>query len=245
MDNPVRAVHRSGNPLVASETGGHDRSMDSGPPVPRPRRLPRPLLRRFPGRAVRTAVLATVVVLGPAGPVGPAVPAAAQDITQDAPQDSSQNAPSAAPVGPAPATVPAATHRRPVPGVVLVAADIPAQNWKPGHRGVDLDAGAGTPVRASEAGTVRFAGVVAGTPTVSVDHGNGLRTTYEPVLAQVRAGDRVEQGTVLGTLADTAALPETARREAGLHWGAVLADPAERYVDPMTLLAPVRVRLWR
>lgn len=149
---------------------------------------------------------------------------------------------------PPPGAAPAGNHLRPVPGTVLVPADIPGQNWLPGHRGVDLDAASGAPVRASAAGTVRFAGVVAGTPTVSVDHGGGLRTTYEPVLAQVRAGEQVSRGRILGELADHASLPGTARRDPGLHWGAVLGPPtedAERYIDPMTLLGPVQVRLWR
>ena len=153
----------------------------------------------------------------------------------------------AAPESP-PESPPAGNHLRPVPGTVLVPADIPDQNWLPGHRGVDLDAASGAPVRASAAGTVRFAGVVAGTPTVSVDHGGGLRTTYEPVLAQVRAGEQVSRGQILGELADHAALPGTARRDPGLHWGAVLGPPAENaehYIDPMTLLGPVQVRLWR
>lgn len=153
----------------------------------------------------------------------------------------------AAPESP-PESPPAGNHLRPVPGTVLVPADIPDQNWLPGHRGVDLDAASGAAVRASAAGTVRFAGVVAGTPTVSVDHGGGLRTTYEPVLTQVRAGEQVSRGQILGELADHAALPGTARRDPGLHWGAVLglpAEDAERYIDPMTLLGPVQVRLWR
>lgn len=153
----------------------------------------------------------------------------------------------AAPESP-PESPPAGNHLRPVPGTVLVSADIPDQNWLPGHRGVDLDAASGAPVRASAAGTVRFAGVVAGTPTVSVDHGGGLRTTYEPVLTQVRAGEQVSRGQILGELADHASLPGTARRDPGLHWGAVLGPPAEdaeRYIDPMTLLGPVQVRLWR
>ncbi|WP_291473216.1 M23 family metallopeptidase [Corynebacterium sp.] len=153
----------------------------------------------------------------------------------------------AAPESP-PGSPPGANHLRPAPGAVLVPADIPEQNWLPGHRGVDLDASPGLPVRASAAGTVRFAGVVAGTPTVSVDHGNGLRTTYEPVLAQVRAGEQLGRGDVLGVLAGNSSLPETARRDPGLHWGAVLGPPAEdaeHYIDPMTLLGPVQVRLWR
>lgn len=153
----------------------------------------------------------------------------------------------AAPESP-PGSAPVGNHLRPVPGTVLAPADIPDQNWLPGHRGVDLDAASGAAVRASAAGTVRFAGVVAGTPTVSVDHGGGLRTTYEPVLAQVRVGEQVGRGQILGELADHASLPGTARRDPGLHWGAVLGPPAEdaeRYIDPMTLLGPVQVRLWR
>lgn len=152
------------------------------------------------------------------------------------------------PPGAPPGSAPAGNHLRPVPGTVLAPADIPDQNWLPGHRGVGLDAASGAAVRASAAGTVRFAGVVAGTPTVSVDHGGGLRTTYEPVLAQVRVGEQVGRGQILGELADHASLPGTARRDPGLHWGAVLGPPAEdaeRYIDPMTLLGPVQVRLWR
>lgn len=161
--------------------------------------------------------------------------------------------PDAATVDGAPPAI-AANHRRPVPGGVLVPADIPEQNWLPGHRGVDLVAAPGAPVHASSSGTVRFAGVVAGTPVVSVDHGGGLRTTYEPVLADVRRGEHVSRGQVLGRLADAATLPETARRDPGLSWGAVLdgangtggtdSTGGERYIDPMTLLGPVQVRLW-
>jgi murein DD-endopeptidase MepM/ murein hydrolase activator NlpD len=57
----------------------------------------------------------------------------------------------------------------------------------PGHRGVDLAAVAGAPVLAAGAGTVVFAGTVAGRGVVSVDHSGGLRTTYEPVLPTVTA----------------------------------------------------------
>lgn len=140
------------------------------------------------------------------------------------------------------------THRRPVPGAVLRGADIPEQNWLPGHRGVDLAAAPGDVVSASSAGTVHFAGVVAGTPLVSVDHGDGLRTTYEPVIASVSTGDTVHAGQRIGVLADAASLPSTARRGEGLSWGARVEAPdggsAVRYIDPMSLLGLVHVRLW-
>lgn len=136
--------------------------------------------------------------------------------------------------------------RKPVHGTVITPADIPEENWRPGHRGVDLDASSGDPVRPGAPGVIAFAGVVAGTPTVTVDHGNGLHTTYEPVLSQVSVGDPVDISTVLGTLADAGTLPDTARRDAGLHWGAFFRDgEAKRYVDPMSLLPVIRIRLWR
>src|SRR5262249_19725721 len=55
----------------------------------------------------------------------------------------------------------------------------PALRYGPGHRGVDLAAAAGEPVLAAGAGTVVFAGVVAGRGVVSLSHPGGLRTTYE------------------------------------------------------------------
>ncbi|RAV32386.1 hypothetical protein DLJ54_03660 [Corynebacterium heidelbergense] len=90
---------------------------------------------------------------------------------------------------------------------------------------------------------MHFAGVVAGTPVVSVVHPGGVKTTYEPVVASVVAGSPVRRGQVLGTLADPATLPEHARKPQGLSWGARLLDAEERYVDPMSLLGGIQVRL--
>ena len=107
--------------------------------------------------------------------------------------------------------------------------------WSPGHRGADLvpAAGAAGPagaaVLAAGPGVVRFAAVVAGRGVVSVDHGAGLRTTYEPVTASVRVGQRVAAGDVLGVLTPGGHCGPVAC----LHWGA-LADGV--YVDPLSLL---------
>lgn len=127
----------------------------------------------------------------------------------------------------------------PVPGppLVLNAFDAPAQPWLPGHRGVDLAASAGTSVRASAGGRVVFAGPLAGRGVVSVDHGP-IRTTYEPVNPAVSRGDLVVAGEVIGTVAEghPRCAPTTC-----LHWGARIGD--DRYLDPMSLLRGLRVRL--
>lgn len=115
--------------------------------------------------------------------------------------------------------------------------DRPERNWLAGHRGVDLAAAPGQPVLAAGAGIVVFAGTVAGKPVVSVDHADGLRTTYEPVDAAVTAGRRVERGTVLGTV--VSGHPECAAA-ACLHWG--LRRDRE-YLDPLPLVRAVPIRL--
>ncbi|MFE2192051.1 murein hydrolase activator EnvC family protein [Streptomyces olivaceus] len=117
---------------------------------------------------------------------------------------------------------------------VLRGWDPPATPYGPGHRGVDLAAADGAPVRAVAAGRVSFAGRVAGRGVVSVElTGTGeppLRTTYEPVRATVHKGDRVAAGQVLGT-AEAAGSHCTAC----LHWGLLRGDT---YLDPLTLLPP-------
>jgi murein DD-endopeptidase MepM/ murein hydrolase activator NlpD len=88
---------------------------------------------------------------------------------------------------------------------------------------------------------VVFAGELAGRPLVSVAHPGGLRTSYEPVLPSVRAGQRVDTGTMLGELQPGHA---GCVAPACLHWGAMWG-PASRadYVDPLGLVASTPVRL--
>lgn len=115
--------------------------------------------------------------------------------------------------------------------------DPPPQPWLSGHRGVDLAAAPGAPVLAAGAGTVLFAGAVAGRPVLTVGHSDGLRTTYEPVRSRLTAGTPVDAGTPVGAL--LAGHPGCAEA-ACLHWG--LRRDAE-YLDPLALLGLGRVRL--
>ncbi|GAB2823869.1 hypothetical protein GCM10027073_62300 [Streptomyces chlorus] len=124
------------------------------------------------------------------------------------------------------------------------------RGWEPpetvygrGHRGVDLAAAPGTPVRAVAAGRVSFAAQVAGRGVVSVElSGTGtppLRTTYEPVVPSVEKGAEVAPGEVIGAVAaaDPARSPHCAAP--CLHWGLLRADV---YLDPLALLPPWLLR---
>ncbi len=113
----------------------------------------------------------------------------------------------------------------------------PPSPYGPGHRGADLAGAPGAVVRAAGDGVVVFAGMVAGRPVVSVDHADGLRTTYEPVQPTVAAGRVVARGSPLGTLlTGHGGCPAAAC----LHWG---LRRGQTYLDPLALLRPPEVRL--
>ena len=131
-----------------------------------------------------------------------------------------------------------APFRLPVRGraQVVNVFDKPEKNWLRGHRGVDLAAPRpGVPVLAASNGKVYFSGSVAGKPTVSILHGKGIRTTYEPVKGTVDEGDTVVAGQVIGHLARTHGHCEP---NSCLHWGAIKGG---EYIDPLHLIGEVRL----
>lgn len=110
----------------------------------------------------------------------------------------------------------------------------PAHDYGPGHRGIDIGApGPGTAVRAVEAGTVHFAGTVAGRGVLSIRHSNGLLSTYEPVTTEHRAGDRVSAGEMVAQISVAADGAEHCPGATCLHLG---ARRGTDYIDPMLLL---------
>ncbi len=112
----------------------------------------------------------------------------------------------------------------------------PEHRWLPGHRGVDLRTRVGAPVRAAGTGRVVFAGTLAGRGVVSIDHG-ALRTTYEPVTASVRVGQRVRVGDPIGVIATGSGHCGHGRC---LHLG---LRRGRTYLDPLLLLGRTTARL--
>ena len=122
----------------------------------------------------------------------------------------------------------------PVDAPVTVRFVEPPHRWAPGHRGIDYALPAGTSVRAAAAGTVIFAGDVAGHLAVTLDHGLGMQTTYTALREiTVERGQEVTQGTWIGYTGN--AHPGG---RPGLHFGVKL-DGA--YVDPAGLLGSADV----
>jgi murein DD-endopeptidase MepM/ murein hydrolase activator NlpD len=104
---------------------------------------------------------------------------------------------------------------------------------KGGHPGVDLGAKMGTPVHAPISGTVQEAGVENGCGnTVSIINGNEKHRFCHLISINVRSGQQVRKGDVLGVSGGAQGGP-TQGWSTGphLHWEKYIAG---RKVDPMT-----------
>ncbi|WP_045731022.1 M23 family metallopeptidase [Pseudarthrobacter chlorophenolicus] len=116
---------------------------------------------------------------------------------------------------------------------VLRGFDPPPKPWLSGHRGVDLEtAGPAAAVVSPAAGTVSFVGVVVDRPVITIDHGAGLRSSFEPVESPLTVGSTVTKGQVIGT-----ALPGHCQAAGCIHWG-VRED--EEYVNPLQFVLDLR-----
>lgn len=140
--------------------------------------------------------------------------------------------------GPPPAHGDSSPRPWPINGPVLKEFVVGEYDWSAGHRGIDIGGKAGEPVYSPAAGVVAWTGVINGVAIISIDHPDGIRSTYQPVVTQLVSGAQVSTGQIIGVLAD-GHCPE----QACLHFG---TRRGEEYLDPRDWLAvadQVRVRL--
>jgi murein DD-endopeptidase MepM/ murein hydrolase activator NlpD len=122
-----------------------------------------------------------------------------------------------------PGARPSPPYVAPVGGPIVDHFRAPACRWCPGNRGIDDATKPGDPVRASGAGVVSFAGRIGADLYVTVQHADGLRTSYAYLATVVvTVGEVMSQGAELGTAA------------LSVHFGVRRGDV---YLDPELLLA--------
>ena|SRR5919108_5820609 len=122
------------------------------------------------------------------------------------------------------------TYEWPVSGPVLRPFEAPPDPYAPGHRGIDVGAPFGTTIMAPKDGVVAFAGWVGGSLYLSIDHPDGVRTTYSWLSSTtVSKGDPVGTGDPIGATGRGHVDVATPH----LHFGARVGDT---YIDPMLLL---------
>src|ERR687886_2738350 len=126
----------------------------------------------------------------------------------------------------------------PVDGPVLRPFVFGSEPYAAGqHRGIDIGASSGTPVRAAAGGVVSFAGTVPnGGKTVTIQTPTGYAVTLVHLgsIAVIR-GTTIEEGATVGTVGPSGApdIPEPY-----VYLGIRVASDDQGYLDPLLFLPP-------
>lgn len=76
----------------------------------------------------------------------------------------------------------------------------PQTQYSAGHRGIDIAAPADSIVRSPADGIIHFSGFVVNRNLVSIDHGGGILSSFEPVHSDLTEGTLVRRGEQIGVL---------------------------------------------
>lgn len=85
------------------------------------------------------------------------------------------------------------------PRAIIRAFLGPPEPWRPGHRGIDIAAPSGLLLAPAD-GVVRYAGIIVDRGVLSIDHGHGTVSSYEPVVPLVAAGDAITRGQAIARI---------------------------------------------
>jgi Peptidase family M23 len=126
----------------------------------------------------------------------------------------------------------------PVDGPVLRPFSFGSDPYAAGqHRGIDIGAPSGTPVRAAAGGVVSFAGTVPkGGKTVTIQTSSGYAVTLVHLGSiRVLRGTAIEEGATVGTVGPSG-VPDIP--EPYVYLGIRVASDEQGYVDPLRFLPP-------
>jgi hypothetical protein len=126
----------------------------------------------------------------------------------------------------------------PVDGPVLRPFSFGSDPYAAGqHRGIDIGAPSGTPVRAAAGGMVSFAGTVPnGGKTVTIQTSSGYAVTLVHLGSiRVLRGTTVEEGATVGTVGPSG-VPDIP--EPYVYLGIRVASDDQGYLDPLLFLPP-------
>src|SRR5919201_6429537 len=145
-------------------------------------------------------------------------------------------------VGPAASGQPGlGTFSWPVQGPIMRFFEQPATPYSTGHRGIDVAVPFGTPIRAPADGTVTFAGWVAGSMFMTIDHGDGIKTTYSWLSGfAVAKGVPVQKGKVIGYTGHGHPEVPTPHLHFGVRLNGVYVDPL-LYLEGLDLVNLIRL----
>lgn len=105
------------------------------------------------------------------------------------------------------------------------------------HRGVDISASVGEPVVAAQDGVVHWTGKLpGGEPYISIDHPNGLSTTYLPVRTTVSKGRSIKKGEKIGEMSSET---DKSSDVPHLHFGLFKTETRsdKQYLNPLDYLS--------
>lgn len=117
--------------------------------------------------------------------------------------------------------------------MVIRGFEPPQQAWLAGHRGIDLAAVEGTKILAPADGVISFAAWLVDREVITIDHGNGLRSSFEPAKSLLAVGSAVKRGQLIGQLKGLG----HCRPLSCLHWG---VRREESYLNPLLFLGDRR-----
>ena len=105
-----------------------------------------------------------------------------------------------------------------------------------GHRGIDIAASEGMPVKAAANGRVYWIGASPQGPGVGIEHADGKRTTYIPVAKSVQGKQEVKQGDVIGMVLAGG----SSASQSHLHFGVKVKPYGEEdFLNPRSFLLPL------